>query len=62
MMDICRQPVDHPSAWKASDFSSPDDYAFDLEPRHYQAFDKALEAIHRQKLTLDDVERQQRGT
>ncbi|MEM8648049.1 MAG: hypothetical protein AAGF86_17105, partial [Pseudomonadota bacterium] len=57
MTTICRQPIDHPSAWKASDFSSPDDYAFDLGPRHYDAFDKALKAIHRQGLTLDDVEK-----
>ena len=39
-----RHIIDHPSAWKASDFSSQDDYAFDLGPRHYEAFDAALEA------------------
>ena len=57
-MDICQKHVDHPSAWKASDFSSPDDYAFDLGPRHYAAFDAALEDIHSRGLTLDDVERE----
>lgn len=57
-MDICRHHIDHPSAWKASDFSSPDDYAFDLGPRHYAAFDAALDEIHRRGLTLDDVEKQ----
>ena len=39
---ICTTRVDHPSAWKGSDFSSADEYAFDLGPRHYDAFDKAL--------------------
>ncbi len=57
-MDICRKHVDHPSAWKASDFGSPNDYAFDLGPRHYAAFDAALESIHSRGLTLDDVEKE----
>ncbi|MEM8686453.1 MAG: TauD/TfdA family dioxygenase [Pseudomonadota bacterium] len=57
MINICRQPINHPSAWKASDYASPDDYAFDLGPRHFAAFDQALENIHRQGLTLDDVEK-----
>jgi hypothetical protein len=35
---ICMTRVDHPSAWKGSDFSSADEYAFDLGPRHYDAF------------------------
>ena len=29
--------IDHPSAWKGSDFSGPDDVAFDLEDRHRDA-------------------------
>ena len=29
--------VDHPSAWKGSDFSGPGDVAFDLEERHLDA-------------------------
>lgn len=58
MMQICRQHIAHASAWKASDFASPDDYAFDLGPRHFAAFDAALKEIHRQGLTLDDVEKE----
>ncbi|GIS89323.1 MAG: hypothetical protein CM1200mP18_20330 [Gammaproteobacteria bacterium] len=38
---ICMTRVNHPSAWKGSDFFSADEYAFDLGPRHYDAFDKA---------------------
>ena len=56
-MKICRELIEHPSAWKASDFASPDDYAFDLGEEHYAAFDEALSAIRRQGLTLDDIER-----
>ena len=54
---ICTTRVDHPSAWKGSDFSSADEYAFDLGPRHYDAFDKALSKIRQQGLTLDDIEK-----
>ena len=54
---ICMTRVDHPSAWKGSDFSSADEYAFDLGPRHYDAFDKALSKIRQQGLTLDDIEK-----
>ena len=38
---ICMTRVDHPSAWKGCDFPSADEYAFDLGPRHYDAFAKA---------------------
>ncbi len=58
-MEICREFIDHPSAWKASDFSSADDFAFDLNERHYAAFDAALANVRKQGLTLDDVEREQ---
>ena len=57
MTEICRTLIDHPSAWKSSDFSSPDDYAFDLGSKHYAAFDAALDEIRKAGLTLDDVER-----
>lgn len=57
-MEICRSIINHPSAWKASDFSAPDDYAFDLNARHYAAFDDALLRIRKQGLTLGEVERE----
>ena len=55
---ICMTRVDHPSAWKGSDFPSADEYAFDLSPRHYDAFDKALSEIRQQGLTLDDIKKE----
>ncbi|MSP82159.1 MAG: hypothetical protein EXQ94_04280 [Alphaproteobacteria bacterium] len=55
---VHRQRINHPSAWKSSDFSGPDDYAFDLGPSHIRAFDEALAAIHAKGLTLDTVERE----
>jgi len=55
---ILREPIDHPSAWKASDFAGPDDYAIDIGPRHVRAFDEALASIRRQGLTLATVERE----
>ena len=54
---ICTTRVSHPSAWRSSDFSSADQYAFDLGPRHYDAFDKALSGIRQQGLNLDDIEK-----
>ena len=57
MATICRTPIDHPSAWRSSDFASPDDYAIDLGPRHFEAFERALVRIRAEGLTLDDIER-----
>jgi hypothetical protein len=56
-MEVCDAVIDHPSAWKGSDFASKDDIAFDLEPRHLDAFARAMDKIRRQGLGLDDVER-----
>ena len=42
--------IDHPCAWKGSDFASVDDFAFDLGPRHMAAFDAAVEAVKRRGL------------
>jgi len=38
MTDIDIRHIDHPSAWKGSDFKSPDDFAVDLDQRHLDAF------------------------
>ena len=57
MVNICRTPIEHPSAWRSSDFASPDDYAIDLAPRYVEAFERALERIRDRGLTLDDIER-----
>ena len=55
---ICMTRIDHPSAWKGSYFSSADQYAFDLGPRHYGAFDKVLSNVRQQGLTLDDIKKE----
>ena len=57
MENICRTPIDHPSAWRSRDFDSLDDFAIDLAPRHVDAFERALERIRAEGLTLDDIER-----
>ena len=53
--------IDHPSAWKGSDFASKDDFAFDLGPTHIAAFDTAVDAIKQrglkaQQFTRDDFD------
>jgi len=50
------RPVDHPSAWKASDFRSLADLTVRLEKRHIAAFDRAYAEIERRGLGLDDIE------
>ncbi|MGY8996257.1 MAG: TauD/TfdA family dioxygenase [Alphaproteobacteria bacterium] len=37
MTEIFSDLIDHPSAWKASDFASPDDVSFDMGERHVDA-------------------------
>ena len=56
-MKICRTPIDHPSAWRGSDFPSRDGFAIDLDPRHLRAFERAIERIRAEGLGLDDIER-----
>ncbi len=57
MTEICRNHIDHPSAWRGSDFASKDDFAFDLEARHLKAIERAMDRIRKQGLGLDDIER-----
>ena len=52
---IIRHPIDHPSAWKASDFKSQDDYSIDLEARHIKALDAALNQVRDAGLGIDDI-------
>ena len=56
-LDICRTHIDHPSAWRGTDFASRDDFAIDLGPRHLHAFERALEDIRAAGLGLGDIER-----
>ena len=54
---IINHHIDHPSAWRSSDFESQDDYAVDLEPRHIAALDAALGEVRRAGLGVDDITR-----
>ena len=38
--------IDHPSAWKGSDFGGPDSVAFDLEERHRDALRSVVKRAH----------------
>ena len=50
--------LDHPCAWRSADFRSPDDYAFDLGPRHLQAFERALATMRKAGIGLADMRRE----
>lgn len=52
---IINHHIDHPSAWKSSDFKSQDDYAIDLEPRHIKALEVALGDVRKAGLGIDDI-------
>ncbi len=59
MTKICRERIDHPCAWRGSDFESKDDFAFDLEARHLDAIARAMDQVRAEGLGLDDIERAQ---
>ena len=44
------QAIRHPNAWRGSDFSSKDDFAVDLEPRHVGALEAAIADVRRRGL------------
>jgi hypothetical protein len=50
--------IDHPAVWKGSDFTSPDDFSFDLGPRHMAAFDMAVAAIKQRGLKAQHFSRE----
>lgn len=58
MVEVWRERIDHPSAWKASDFASPNAYAIAVAPRHVAAFDGALAALRRRGSRLYDIDRE----
>ena len=55
MTPIIKHLIGHPSAWKASDFRTKDDYAIDLEPHHVAALARALEKVKTQGLALEQL-------
>ena len=42
MNAVIRQPIDHPSAWRPTDFPTKDVHSFDLTRTHIDAFDRAV--------------------
>ena len=48
--------IDHPAAWRPSDFNSADDFAFDLEERHLDAIEEAMNAVVRAGKKLETLE------
>lgn len=56
-MEICLETIDDASAWKGPELGAKDDFAIDLEARHIDAFDRALEVIEAGGVTLDAMER-----
>ena len=49
--------IDHPSAWKSSDFASMDDYSIDLEAKHIRALDAALVRVRERGLEVEAITR-----
>jgi len=47
--------IDHPSAWKGSDFSGPGDVAFDLEERHLDALRSVVARAHEAGRDLQEM-------
>lgn len=50
------KPIDHPSAWKASDFRSLADITLRLTDRHIDVLERAYDEVQRRGLTLDQIE------
>ena len=47
--------IGHPNAWRRSDFSSKDDFAFDLAQRHVGALETAIAGVRRRGLAREAV-------
>jgi len=58
MTPLINQRIVHPSAWKASEFKSKDDYAIDLESHHLAALERAMERVKDQGLQLAQINKQ----
>jgi hypothetical protein len=54
MTSLDIRPIDQPSAWKGSDFATPDAFAFDLETRHLDAFARVVEGAAKAGVGLQE--------
>jgi len=55
MTGIDIRPIDHPSAWKGSDFKSVDDFAVDLDQRHLDAFARVVARAKKDGVGLQEL-------
>jgi hypothetical protein len=51
-------PIDHPSAWKVGDFTTPVDYTIELDAMHLRDIERAIRQIKAASLGLDDLRRE----
>lgn len=58
MTPLINQRIAHPSAWKASDFKSKDDYAIDLESYHLDVLARALAQVKKEGRSLAQINKQ----
>lgn len=56
MTPVFERRIDHPGAWRASDFASKDDLAIDLEPRDRRALEEALQRTLERGLGIDELD------
>ena len=56
-MEILKQPIHHPSAWKGSDFRSKEDITQHFEEEHLEEIDRTLKAAVSAGLRLETLER-----
>ena len=52
---IISHHIDHPNAWKSTDFKSQDDFSIDLEPHHVDALEQALGQARKAGLSIDEI-------
>ena len=55
MTPMITHHIDHPSAWKGTDFNSKDDFSIDLEGRHIDALAAALGQVKERGLTIEAI-------
>ncbi|WP_322101904.1 TauD/TfdA family dioxygenase [Paraburkholderia sp. J41] len=55
-MNILRDTIDHPAAWRGADIQSKDDITVRFEPKHLQEIDVAVRAASQAGHTLDTLQ------
>ena len=55
---VYQRPIDHPSAWKATDFRSPADYTIEMTATQLRDIEGAMGRVKAAELGLDDLQRE----